>query len=96
MHLLTLAGTARNQTAQAEESLAALEREAQRLENEMGQARAEAENLGAERGQANLRFEGAAESLKQLESEIAELRSMLAARRQEESLVTRAQQRAAR
>jgi chromosome segregation protein len=85
MHLLTLAGTARNQTAQAEESLAALEREAQRLENEISQARAEAGNLGAERGQANLRFEGATESLKQVESEIAELRGALAAQRQEEA-----------
>jgi len=90
MHLLTQAGIARNQTAQAEEALAALEREAQRLENEMGQARAEAENLGAERGQANLRFEGAAESLKQIENEIAELRETLAVRRGEEaSLRTR-------
>ena len=39
--LLTLAGNARNLTAQAEESLAALEREAERLEAEMGQARNE-------------------------------------------------------
>lgn len=85
MHLLTLAGTARNQTAQAEEALAALEREAQRLESEMGQARVEAGNLGAERGQVNLRFESATESLKQLESEISELRSLLAARRNEEA-----------
>ena len=85
MHLLTLAGTARNQTAQAEEALAALEREAQRLENEMGQARAEAGNLGAERGQASLRFEGAAESLRQLEGEIAELREALAVQRQQEA-----------
>ncbi|MFC5865510.1 chromosome segregation protein SMC [Acidicapsa dinghuensis] len=93
MHLLTLAGTARNQTAQAEESLAALEREAQRLASEMGQSRVEASNLGAERGQANLRFESATESLKQLESEIAELRSMLAMCRNEEAqLRTRANQ----
>ncbi len=45
MHLLTLAGNARNHTAQGEESLAALEREAERLEAEMGQARNEQENL---------------------------------------------------
>ena len=32
MHLLTLAGNARNHTAQGEESLAALEREAERLD----------------------------------------------------------------
>jgi chromosome segregation protein len=41
MHLLTLAGNARNSTAQAEESLAALEREAERLNSEMSQARNE-------------------------------------------------------
>ena len=39
MHLLTMAGNARNSTAQAEESLAALEREAERLEAELDQAR---------------------------------------------------------
>ncbi len=46
MHLLTLAGNARNYIAQGEESLAALEREAERLGGEMGQARIEQENLG--------------------------------------------------
>jgi chromosome segregation protein len=51
----------------------------------MGQARAEAGNLGAERGQASLRFEDATESLKRVEGEIAELRSGLASRRQEEA-----------
>ena len=57
MHLLTLAGNARNTTAQAEESLAALEREAERLEAEIGQARNEQESLGVQSGQARLRFE---------------------------------------
>ena len=46
MHLLTLAGNARNSTAQAEESLAALEREAERLEAEMSQARQRAGEPG--------------------------------------------------
>ena len=54
MHLLTLAGNARNSTAQGEESLAALEREAERLEAEMGQARNEQESLGVQSGQARL------------------------------------------
>ncbi len=60
MHLLTLAGNARNHTAQGEESLAALEREAERLEAEMGQARNELENLGAQSGagEAALRLRG--------------------------------------
>ena len=85
MHLLTLAGNARNHTAQAEESLAALEREAERLQSEMGQARNERENLGVESGQARMRFESAAEALKRLESEIASLRESLQAKRAEEN-----------
>ena len=87
MHLLTLAGNARNSTAQAEESLAALEREAERLNTEMNQARNEQESLGVQSGQARLKFESAAETLKSLESEIAELRETLQARRSEETLV---------
>ncbi len=85
MHLLTLAGNARNHTAQAEESLAALEREAERLDAEMGQARNERENLGIESGQAKLRFESAGDALKRLESEIEGLREALQARRAEET-----------
>jgi chromosome segregation protein len=85
MHLLTLAGNARNHTAQSEESLAALEREAERLEVEMGQARGELENLGAQSGEAGQRFESASEALKRLESEIAALREALQARRAEEN-----------
>jgi len=85
MHLLTLAGNARNHTAQAEESLAALEREAQRLDAEMGQARNEQENLGVESGQARLRFESAGDALKRLEGEIAALRESLQAKRAEEN-----------
>ncbi|MGD0631327.1 MAG: chromosome segregation protein SMC [Terracidiphilus sp.] len=85
MHLLTLAGNARNHTAQAEESLAALEREAERLSAEMSQARNEQENLGVESGQAKLRFESAADALKRLESEIASLRGTLQSKRADEN-----------
>ena len=61
MHLLTQAGNARNSTAQAEESLAALEREAERLDAEMRQSRNELENLGVQSGQARLSFDSATE-----------------------------------
>ena len=81
MHLLTLAGNARNQSAQAEESLAALEREAERLQAEMGQARNEQESLGVESGQVKLRFESAADALQRLESEIGALRESLQTKR---------------
>jgi len=85
MHLLTLAGNARNHTAQGEESLAALEREAERLNAEIGQAKNELENLGAQSGQARQRSESAADALKRLEGEIAALRENLQARRNEEN-----------
>jgi chromosome segregation protein len=85
MHLLTLAGNARNFTAQGEESQAALEREAQRLDAEIGQARNEQENLGVENAQVRQRFESATEALKRLESEIASLREELQTRRAEEN-----------
>jgi chromosome segregation protein len=85
MHLLTLAGNSRNHTTQSEESLAALEREAERLHAEIGQARNEQETLGIESGQAHLRFESAADALKRLEGEIAVLRETLQAKRAEEN-----------
>ncbi len=84
MHLLTLAGNARNSTAQAEESLAALDREAERLQAESNQARHELENLGAQSGQAKLQFESAAEALHRLEAEIASLRDALQTNRADE------------
>jgi chromosome segregation protein len=84
MHLLSLAGRARNQTSQAEESLASLERDAERLASEASSARRDLEALGAERGQVSMRFESASESLKRLESEIAELRATISAKRNQE------------
>ena len=85
MHLLTLAGNARNHTAQGEESLAALEREAERLQAEMTQAQHEQENLKVQSGHARLHFESATEALKRLESEIAALRGALQTKRAEEN-----------
>ncbi|MGH9600384.1 MAG: chromosome segregation protein SMC, partial [Terracidiphilus sp.] len=85
MQLLTLAGNARNHTTQGEESLAALEREAERLAAEIGQARNEQENLGAETARARERFDAAATALKRLEGEIAALGETLQAKHAEET-----------
>ena len=85
MHLLTLAGNARNHTAQGEESLAALEREAERLAAEMNQARNEHENLTVETGQARDRLATAQQALTQLEEQIASLGENVQARRTEET-----------
>ncbi|HWE83672.1 MAG TPA: chromosome segregation protein SMC [Terracidiphilus sp.] len=86
MHLLSLAGNARNSTAQAEESLAALEREAERLDAEMRQSRHELENLGVQSGQARINFDSATERLKVLEGQIVALRDALQSRRAEENV----------
>jgi chromosome segregation protein len=85
MHLLTLSANARNYIAQGEESLAALEREAERLDGEMGQARVESENLGVQTGESRLRFDAADATVKRLEQEIATLRETLQTKRSEEN-----------
>lgn len=81
VHLLTLSGNARNYIAQGEESLAALEREAERLGGEIGQARNELERLGVESGQSRSRFESADADVKRLEHEIGALRETLQTKR---------------
>ena len=81
MHLLTSAVNARNHMAQAEESLAALQREAMRLHAETGQARDEQENLSAETTRGRERHASAAEALNRLELEIGELRESLQTKR---------------
>ncbi len=85
MHLLTMAGNARNHTAQGEESLAALEREAERLQAEMAQARKDLESLGLDTGQARFKFESASDALKRLEGEIAAIREALNTKRSEDN-----------
>ena len=75
MHLLTMAGNARNSTAQAEESLAALEREAERLEAEMEPgAERTGESRRAEWPGAGCALSPPRRSLNRLEGEIAALR----------------------
>jgi chromosome segregation protein len=85
MQLLTQAGQARNQTMHAEESLTALEQDAERLAGEISAASAELTSLGSERGQVSLKFETVTEQLQRLESELASLRSETETRRSEES-----------
>jgi chromosome segregation protein len=84
MQLLTQAGHARNQTVQAEESLTALQQDAERLSAEIASASGEMSSLGVERGQISLKFESVTDQLKRLESELVSLRSETETRRQEE------------
>ena len=84
MHLLSLAGSARNSTAQAQESLTLLENEAARLADEMDRARAESASFNAQHQQMKQRFDCAVGTVQQLEVEIASLRERQQAGRQEE------------
>jgi len=84
MHLMTLAGNARNYIVQGEENLAALEREAERLAAETGRAQVEQENLLSESGEARLRFESSSATVRRLEEEIAALRETMQAKRSDE------------
>jgi chromosome segregation protein len=85
MQLVQRIAQTRNEQAQAEASLAGLDREAERLLSESDVARQELETLGLQRGQVKLSFESVTERLKRLEAEIAELRLQIEARRAEES-----------
>jgi chromosome segregation protein len=85
MQLLTQAGHARNQTMQAEESLSALEQDAERLAAEIAAASGELASLGSERGQVSLSFESVTEQLQRLENELSKLRAETELRRNEES-----------
>jgi chromosome segregation protein len=84
MQLISQLSQIRNETAQAEESLAALERDADRLASEISAAKRDLEALGAERGQLSMNFESVTEALKRLEAEIATLRNDITAKRGEE------------
>jgi chromosome segregation protein len=85
MQLLTQAGNARNHTTQGEESLAALEREAERLDTEMDQSASEQENLNVQLAQNRERAQSAAAALQALQAQLASLREQQQARRAEES-----------
>ena len=75
----------RNQLTQAEERMAAADREAQRLQTEMAAARAQAETFGGERGQLALEFESVSQRVSALTEEIAQTRDLLALKKRQES-----------
>jgi chromosome segregation protein len=74
----------RNQLIQAEERMAAADREAQRLQSEMSAARSQAETFGGERGQLAIEFESVSQRVEALAQEIAQTRDLLELKRKEE------------
>jgi chromosome segregation protein len=75
----------RNQLTQAEERMAAADREAQRLQAEMATARTQAETFGGERGQLAIEFESVSGRISALTQEISQTRELLELKRRQEA-----------
>jgi chromosome segregation protein len=85
MEAVAAASNLRNQLTQAEERLAAVDREAQRLQAEMATANSQVDTFGGQRGQLTLEFETVSQRVSGLTQEIAQVRQSIASKRHEES-----------
>jgi chromosome segregation protein len=79
------ASNLRNQLTQSEDRLAAVDREAQRLEAEVTTATTQVEAFGGQRGQLAIEFETVSQTVNALTQEIATTRETLEKKRREES-----------
>ena len=84
LEAVNTASAIRNRITQAEERIAALEREAQRLEIDLKAAAEQSESFGGQRGQISLEFESATELSKSITAKITDSRAQLAEKRQAE------------
>ncbi|MGH9557011.1 MAG: chromosome segregation protein SMC, partial [Terriglobales bacterium] len=84
LEALASASDARNQITQAEEQLAAFDRENRRLDQQIASAREEAESVSGQRGQFALVFESASSRVQSLQEKVAETRRCIAEKRKEE------------
>ena len=75
----------RNQLAQAEERLAGVDREARRLEAEIGNASLQVEAFGGQRGQLALEFETVTQRATGISEEISQLRRLIESKKLEET-----------
>ena len=85
MEAVSAAGNLRNQLTQTEERLASVDRESQRLLNEITAASSQVEVFGGQRGQLALEFETVSQRVSALSEEITGVRERLETRREEES-----------
>jgi chromosome segregation protein len=76
----------RNQLTQAEERMAAVDREAQRLQTEMASANFQVETFGGQRGQIAIEFETVSQKLSGLSGEISQTRELIESKRRDETL----------
>ena len=77
LQAVSAASAVRNRITQSEERIAALDREARRLEEETATAHQQLESFGGQRGQLGLEFETAAQRVEALSTQIDETRLSL-------------------
>ena len=83
--IVSSASRLRNQLAQAEERLAAVDRDARRLEAEITNANTQIETFGGQRGQLALEFEGVTQRASGIAEEISQLRQLIESKKLEET-----------
>jgi chromosome segregation protein len=84
MEAAASASNLRNQLTQAEERLAAFDRQGQRLQSEMAVANSQVEAFGGQRGQMALEFETVSQKVTGLTEEITQTRRLLESKRHAE------------
>jgi chromosome segregation protein len=85
LETVAAAANLRNQFMQAEERLAAVDREAQRLHSEMALANSQVQAFGGQRGQLGLEFETVSQRVAGLSVEIVQARRLIESKRREEA-----------
>jgi chromosome segregation protein len=85
MEVVAASSNLRNSLTQAEERLAAVGREAQRLQVEMATANSQVEAFGGQRGQFALEFESVSQRVAGLTEEISQARQSIESKRREEA-----------
>ncbi len=85
LQAVSAGSSVRNRITQAEERIAALDREARRLEDETRTANQQLESFGGQRGQLGLEFESASQRVASLTAQIADTRQSLEYKRAAET-----------
>jgi chromosome segregation protein len=81
LQAVSAASAVRNRITQAEERMAALDREAQRLRDETSVANQQLESFGGQRGQLGLEFESSSQRVNALTAQLSEIRQNLEGKR---------------
>ena len=82
---MNAASAVRNRITQAEERIAALERESERLRTEMASASQQVETFGGQRGQVTFEFESATQRVESVVAQIADTRQKIDQKRHDEA-----------